>query len=138
MTGTSGIRPILGGGALGLVAWAILRVEESGAVPADEFPPAVATYLAAPWVAVAGVMLLVWGAWRLLRTRRQTPPHTATGDAFTLNAAGAARAGVARAPAVLPFAQGGQPSRRTVQKTAPGDGKMVVERVRDVHRFTRG
>ncbi|MEE2713746.1 MAG: sulfatase [Planctomycetota bacterium] len=95
MTGTSGIRPILGGGALGLVAWAILRVEESGAVPADEFPPAVATYLAAPWVAVAGVMLLVWGIWRLLRTRRQTPPHTATGDAFTLNAAGAARAGVA-------------------------------------------
>lgn len=77
------MRLVFAGGALALIAWGILRVEASGAVPADEFPPAVPTYRASPWAGGMGIILLLVGCWRLAtRARGGTRPDPV--DSFTL------------------------------------------------------
>jgi len=60
---------------------AVLRIRATGAVPEDEFAPAVAVYKSLPFLLAAGLALLAWAAWKRRR------PVTRIG--FGLVAAGA-------------------------------------------------
>ncbi|MHC4859706.1 MAG: sulfatase, partial [Planctomycetota bacterium] len=87
MTRTPGIAVGAVGALLTAIAVGLGKVEASGAVPVDEFPPAPAVYATRTWLLAAGLLLVAWALARRIRGPGRAPRISAAG--LLLTAAGA-------------------------------------------------